>query len=87
MADAEKLSITLPGELAEMIRERVRAGAYASNSEVVREALVLWRAREAENARKLEDLRQKIDRSLADPAASLEAEDVFAELEARYAGK
>lgn len=40
MADAEKLSITLPGELAEMIRERVRAGACPSGSEVVREALL-----------------------------------------------
>jgi len=87
MADAEKLSITLPGELAEMIRERVRAGEYASDSEVVREALLLWREREAENARKLDDLRSKVDRSLADPDPSLEAEDVFAELDARYAEK
>lgn len=87
MADAEKLDITLPGELAEMIRERVRAGEYASGSEVVREALLLWREREAENARKVEDLREKVDRSLADSEPSLKAEEVFAELEARYAEK
>lgn len=87
MADAEKLSITLPGELAEMIRERVRTGDYASEGEVVREALLLWRDRKAENARKLEDLQRRVDRSLADPEPSLEAEDVFAELEARYAEK
>ncbi len=87
MANAEKLSITLPGELAALIRERVRAGEYASDSDVIREALQLWRERETQNARKREQLRGQIDRSLADPAPSLEAEDVFAELEARYAEK
>lgn len=37
--NAEKLSITLPAEMVRLIREKVDLGAYASNSEVIREAL------------------------------------------------
>jgi antitoxin ParD1/3/4 len=33
MRPAEKLSITLPAEMARMVREKVEGGAYASNSE------------------------------------------------------
>jgi antitoxin ParD1/3/4 len=39
---AEKLSITLPSEMARKIREKVSTGAYGSNSEVIREALRNW---------------------------------------------
>ncbi len=82
---AEKLSITLPRDLAEMIRRKVEAGAYASNSELVRDALRLWQEREDLKERKLAWLRAKLDESLNDPNPSLDAEEVFAELEARYA--
>ncbi len=84
MAGAEKLSITLPHDLAEMVRERVRAGDYASNSEVIRDALRLWQEHEDLKDRKRQWLRDKIGRSLADPGPSLDAGDVFAELEGRY---
>ena len=39
MRPAEKLSITLPADMARMVRDKVQGGAYASNSEVIREAL------------------------------------------------
>lgn len=41
MPTTEKLSITLPRDMAEMIRGKVQAGTHASNSEVIREALRL----------------------------------------------
>ena len=85
MASAEKLSITLPRELAEIIREKVRAGAYASHSEVIPAALRVWQEQEDLKARKLEWLRSKIDGSLGDPRPDRDAEEVFAELENRYA--
>lgn len=44
--NAEKLSITLPAEMVRVIRENVDRGAYASNSEVIREALRGWMERE-----------------------------------------
>ena len=84
MATAEKLGITLPRDLAEMIRMKVRTGAYASNSAVIRDALRLWQEREARLAERRQWLRDKIDRSLADARPSLDADDVFADLETRY---
>jgi antitoxin ParD1/3/4 len=81
---SEKLSITLPKDMAEMIRGRVQAGAYASNSEVIRAALRLLQEQEELKARKLAWLREKIDRSLGDPRPSVEADEVFARLEERH---
>ncbi len=46
--NAEKLSITLPADMAQMIRNQVAAGAYSSNSEVIREAMRLWQDRRIE---------------------------------------
>jgi antitoxin ParD1/3/4 len=43
---AEKLSITLPTEMVRLIREKVSNGTYASNSEVIREALRGWMEKE-----------------------------------------
>jgi antitoxin ParD1/3/4 len=80
----EKLSITLPRDMAQMIRGKVEAGAYASNSEVIREALRLLQEHEGEKAQKLAWLREKIDRSLADPRPSVEGDEVFARLEERH---
>jgi len=42
MQTAEKLSITLPVKMARVIREKVGAGIYSSNSEVIREAVRQW---------------------------------------------
>lgn len=39
MRTTRQLSITPPYEMADALRERVRAGAYASESEVIRDGL------------------------------------------------
>jgi antitoxin ParD1/3/4 len=39
MQSAEKLSINLPPEMANFIRQKVESGLYGSNSEIIREAL------------------------------------------------
>lgn len=83
----EKLSITLPRDMARMIRGKVEAGAYASNSEVIREALRLMHEHEGEKARELAWLREKIDRSLNDPRPSVKGDEVFARLEERHRRK
>ncbi len=63
----EKLSISLPTDMAQMIRRQVEGGAYASNSEVIREALRLWQDRERERERRLEAIQGKIDEAINDP--------------------
>lgn len=65
MQNAEKLSITLPIEMVQTIRERVRAGGYASVSEAIREALRGWMERE----HRLQSLDAAIERGLTDAEA------------------
>ena len=83
---AERMTITMPAEMAETLRQTVETGEYASTSEVVREALRDWtRARDAER-RELNELRAAIRAGL-DSGPGIPAEEVFAELRARYAAK
>lgn len=82
----ERMTITMPTEMAESLRETVAGGEYASTSEVVREALRNWmRNRDAER-RDLEALRRAIRAGL-DSGPDIPADQVFAELKARYAAK
>jgi antitoxin ParD1/3/4 len=84
MQPIEKLSITLPRDLAEKVREKVATGEYASQSEAVRAALRLWQKREDEHERKRAPLRDKIGRSLDDPSPPLDEEAAFTYLEERF---
>jgi antitoxin ParD1/3/4 len=84
MEPVEEMSITLPRGLAEKVREKVAAGEYASQSEVVRAALCLWQKREDQQERKRAALRDKIGRSLDDPGPPLDEEAAFGYLEERF---
>jgi antitoxin ParD1/3/4 len=59
---AEKLSIGLPVDMAQMIGRQVEDGAYASVSKVMRGAVRLWQDRGHERQKRLESLRAKIKR-------------------------
>ena len=48
---AEKVSISLPKDMARMVREQAGKGSYASVSEVIREALRLWDTQRQERER------------------------------------
>lgn len=86
MSAVERMTITMPSELAETLRRTVAGGEYASTSEVVREALRDWsRGRDAE-LRDLEVLRAAIKAGL-DSGPGIPADEVFAELRARYSAK
>jgi antitoxin ParD1/3/4 len=65
MQSAEKLSITLPPEMASFIRQKVESGLYGSNSEIIREAMRGLMERE----RRLERLDGAIALGLADAEA------------------
>jgi antitoxin ParD1/3/4 len=73
---SEKLSITLPVDMARMVRDKVEGGSYASNSEVIREALRIWQEREAMKVHRLDEIRARIAESVNDPRASLPATEV-----------
>ena len=76
MRPAEKLSITLPADMARMVRDKVEGGAYASNSEVIREALRAWQEREAMKAHRMKEIREKIAESVNDPRPSFTDKEV-----------
>ena len=81
MRTTKPITVTL-GEMQERVDARVRSGAYASVSEVVRAGL---RALEREEATLDAVLRQKVQEALDDPSPAIPADQVFAELRAHHA--
>jgi antitoxin ParD1/3/4 len=68
MAEIERLTITLPSDMAAVVKGAVEGGDYASNSEVVREALRDWKMKRALQLHELASLKADIDRGLIDLA-------------------
>ncbi|HKU97967.1 MAG TPA: hypothetical protein VJR58_21935 [Vineibacter sp.] len=85
MKRLEKLSVMLPADLADMVRTRVEAGEFASDSELVGEALRLWQERDADLDEAFEEVRAGIQRALADPRPSISDGEVRRSLEELYA--
>jgi antitoxin ParD1/3/4 len=69
MPEIERLTITMPPELAAVVRQAVETGDYASTSEVVRAALRDWKLKRALQIEELAALKADIDNGLADVAA------------------
>lgn len=67
MQKVERLNVTLPIDMARMIRAKVEEGRYASHSEIVREAMRAWQEREQLREQRLEAIRAKIDEGDTDP--------------------
>lgn len=68
MAEIERMTITLPSDMAAVVKVAVEGGDYASSSEVVREALRDWKMKRALQLQELAALKTDIDRGLADVA-------------------
>ena len=75
------MSVTLPGELLELVKGKVRSGEYASDSEVVRDGLRLLLARDrAVEAWLREQVVPAAKALAADPDRGLSLDDVRAHL-------
>jgi antitoxin ParD1/3/4 len=68
MAAIERLTITLPSEMAASVKSAVDHGEYASSSEVVREALRDWTTKRTLQVEALAALQADIDKGLANLA-------------------
>jgi antitoxin ParD1/3/4 len=68
MAGIERLTITLPSDMAAVVKGAVEAGDYASSSEVVRDALRDWKMKRALQLQELAALKIEIDKGLTDLA-------------------
>ncbi len=86
MRSTQQFSITLPNEMAEAVREKVAAGEYATESEVIRDGLRVLLARD----RAVEDWLRKdvataFDKLKADPSRAVAVGAVKARLAAIHA--
>jgi antitoxin ParD1/3/4 len=79
------ISADLGEKLEAVVADLVANGRYNSKSEVLREGVRLVQEREARLAELQKMLQQGIDE--LDAGRGIPAEEVFAELRARYAGK
>lgn len=83
MRTTKQMSVTLPHEMADMVRAKVTSGEYASESEVIREGLRALAARDRAVESWLRDqVAPAYDRLLADPTTGLSADDVRTRLSA-----
>ncbi len=83
MRSTQQLSITLPVEMAKMVKDKVASGVYASESEVIREGIRALQEREAAIEKWLrEEVAPTYERYKADPSATSDVDDVTARLDA-----
>ena len=76
MRSTQQLSITLPNEMAELVRAKVEAGEYATESEVIRMvSTLIARDRVVENWL-LEKVGPAFDALRADPSRTVSAKHV-----------
>jgi antitoxin ParD1/3/4 len=68
MAEMERITITLPTDMAAVVKSAVEDGDYASTSEVIRAALRDWKMKRALQLQELAALKADIDKGLADVA-------------------
>lgn len=86
MRTTQQMSITLPNEMADVVKAKVRTGEYASESEVIRDGLraLLARDRAVENWLHGQ-VGPAYDALKADPSRAVSAEQVRARLAAEHA--
>lgn len=78
------MNVSLTPELEQLVQAKVKSGRYLSASEVVREALRLLEERDRRFELRLAELQGKLSIGVeqADRGELIDADEVFAELEA-----
>jgi len=88
MRTTRQLSITLPHEMAETLRERVASGEYASESEVVRDGLRSLFARDhAVEVWLRDEAAAAYDAVKTDPSKAVTAQQIRQRLSEERAGR
>jgi putative addiction module CopG family antidote len=88
MRTTQQMSITLPNEMAEFVREKVARGDYASDSEVLRDALRVLRERDRAVEAWLREQVVPAAKALREnPERALSADEVRAELKKSRTGR
>lgn len=81
MSEIQKISVALTREQVAMIREAVDSGAYASTSEVIRDALRGWQLRESLRKAEIERLRKLWEEGLASgPMETYDLDEILSDV-------
>ena len=83
MSNVEKVSVALTPEMAEIMRQAVETGEYASASEVVRDALRQWKERRDLLGYSLEELRALVQQGI-DSGPAKDGPAVMNRLRSKY---
>jgi antitoxin ParD1/3/4 len=78
MSKLERITVTMPEEMAAKMRAAVESGEYATTSEIVREALRDWEEYQERRQAKLQWLRAEIAKGMVGEGRPME--DVFDDL-------
>ena len=69
LSTVERLTVTMPVDMAALIKQAVAGGDYASSSEVIREAMREWKAKRGLQMGAFDSLKADLDKGMADVAA------------------
>lgn len=83
MSSVLKVSVALTPELIGMMKEAVDAGDYTSTSEVVRDALRVWKTRRAVHDAGIEELR-RLWRDGLESGTPIDGDALFERLHAKF---
>ena len=85
MRNTQAISVTLPHDMAAMVKAKVASGEYATESEVIRDGLRTLQARDAALENWLRgEVAKSYDEFAADPSIGIPAGDIMAQLIASY---
>ena len=85
MRNTQAISVTLPHDMAAMVKAKVASGEYATESEVIRDGLRTLLARDAALESWLHgEVAKSYDEFTADPSIGIPAGEVMARLRASY---
>jgi putative addiction module CopG family antidote len=83
MRSTQPLTITLPLEMAQMVKDKVASGQYATESEVIRDGLRSLAARDAAIEKWLvEEVVPTLDALEADPSRAIPADEAWQRIQA-----
>jgi antitoxin ParD1/3/4 len=86
MRTTQQMSITLPNDMADAVKAKVRSGEYASESEVIRDGLRALMARDRAVEHWLyNQIGPAYDALKADPSSAISVDQVRAYLAAEHA--
>ena len=85
MASVEKISVGLTKDMASVVRQAVDSGEYASNSEVIRDALRDWKFKRTIREQRIDELRYLWNEGIKSGAGRFEGiDDIIQEAKRQF---